>query len=252
MPEQQSISVGTIGAGTLAQRYRGHAVAAGYKVNLSNSRGSESLSRLVDRLGPNATAGTVAEAAAADLVLLAVGWHDVSEAVKPVSDWTGRVVIDATNLVGLGIGSATVVGLDMSSVGVAPEDVGVAGSLANVVQQIGPAVGIAVLSTVAATATTQYATGHTGIHNLAAHATVHGSQPRSGTARRSSPRLPSSARRLCGPEHERASPPTRWSLRRSRLFRPCRRARASQFAVVQLTRRAPRRPCGGGQLGRPA
>ena len=77
-------------------------------------------------------------------------------------------------LVGLGIGSATVVGLDMSSVGVAPEDVGVAGSLANVVQQIGPAIGIAVLSTVAATATTHYITGHTGIHNLAAHATVHG------------------------------------------------------------------------------
>jgi len=77
-------------------------------------------------------------------------------------------------LVGLGIGSATVVGLDMSSVGVAPEDVGVAGSLANVVQQIGPAIGIAILSTVAATATTHYVTGHTGVHNLAGLATVHG------------------------------------------------------------------------------
>jgi EmrB/QacA subfamily drug resistance transporter len=77
-------------------------------------------------------------------------------------------------LVGLGIGSATVVGLDMSSVGVAPEDVGVAGSLANVAQQIGPAIGIAVLSTVAATATTNYAEGHTGLSGLAAHATVHG------------------------------------------------------------------------------
>jgi hypothetical protein len=52
--------------------------------------------------------------------------------------------------------------------------VGVAGSLANVVQQIGPAIGIAILSTVAATATTHYITGHTGIRNLATHATVHG------------------------------------------------------------------------------
>lgn len=77
-------------------------------------------------------------------------------------------------LIGLGAGSATIVGLDMSSVGVAAEDVGVAGSLANVAQQIGPAIGIAVLSTVAATATTHYATGHTGIDNLTAHATVHG------------------------------------------------------------------------------
>jgi predicted MFS family arabinose efflux permease len=77
-------------------------------------------------------------------------------------------------LVGLGAGSATIVGLDMSSVGVAPEDIGVAGSLANVVQQIGPAIGIAVLSTVAATATTHYVAGNTGIHNLTAQATVHG------------------------------------------------------------------------------
>jgi predicted MFS family arabinose efflux permease len=77
-------------------------------------------------------------------------------------------------LVGLGIGGPTIVGLDLSSAGVAPEDVGVAGSLANVAQQIGPAIGIAVLSTFAATATTHYVTGHTGIHNLAAHATVHG------------------------------------------------------------------------------
>jgi 8-hydroxy-5-deazaflavin:NADPH oxidoreductase len=97
MPERQTISVGTIGAGTLAQAIVGHAVAGGYKVILSNSRGRESLSRLVERLGPNATAGTVAEAAAADLVLLAVGWDDVPEAVKPVSDWAGRIVIDATN-----------------------------------------------------------------------------------------------------------------------------------------------------------
>jgi EmrB/QacA subfamily drug resistance transporter len=77
-------------------------------------------------------------------------------------------------LVGLGIGAPTVVALNLSSAGVAPEDVGVAGSLANVVQQIGPAIGIALLSTVAATATTHYATGHASIHNLAAHATVHG------------------------------------------------------------------------------
>jgi EmrB/QacA subfamily drug resistance transporter len=77
-------------------------------------------------------------------------------------------------LVGLGAGTATLMALDMSSVGVAPQDIGVAGSLANVVQQIGPAIGIAILSTVGATATTHYLTSHTGVHNLAAHATVHG------------------------------------------------------------------------------
>ncbi len=77
-------------------------------------------------------------------------------------------------LVGLGIGPPTVVGLDLSSAGIDAEDVGVAGSLANVVQQIGPAIGIAVLSTVAATATAHYEAGHAGLDDLAARATVHG------------------------------------------------------------------------------
>lgn len=77
-------------------------------------------------------------------------------------------------LVGLGIGAPTVVALDVSSIGVAPEDAGVAGSLANVAQQIGPAIGIAVLSTITASATTHYAQSHAGIKNLVAEATVHG------------------------------------------------------------------------------
>lgn len=85
-------------------------------------------------------------------------------------EWT----LPGLALVGLGAGSATIVGLDISSVGVDPEDIGVAGSLANVAQQIGPAIGIAVLSTVAATATSNYAESHAGLNSLAAHATVHG------------------------------------------------------------------------------
>ena len=41
---------------------------------LSNSRGPESLAGVVEELGAGATAGTVAEAGDADLVLLAVPW----------------------------------------------------------------------------------------------------------------------------------------------------------------------------------
>lgn len=84
--------------------------------------------------------------------------------------WT----LGGLTLVGLGAGTATLMALDMSSIGVAPKDTGVAGSLANVAQQIGPAIGIAGLSTVAATATTHYLTGHARMHHLAAYATVHG------------------------------------------------------------------------------
>lgn len=97
MSTNQHVTVGTIGAGSVAQAIAAHAVAAGHRVILSNSRGPESLTDLVGGLGPDASAGTVAEAARADLVLLAVGWDDVPDAVKDVPDWDGRVVIDATN-----------------------------------------------------------------------------------------------------------------------------------------------------------
>lgn len=97
MSSSQHFSVGTIGAGTLAQAIAGHAVAAGHHVIFSNSRGPESLEPLASRFGANASAGTVAEAARADIVILAVGWEQVPAAVKDVPDWNGRIVIDATN-----------------------------------------------------------------------------------------------------------------------------------------------------------
>jgi predicted dinucleotide-binding enzyme len=97
MTSSHSFSVGTIGAGTLAQAIAADAVAAGYQVTLSNSRGPESLAELAGRLGADASAGTVAEAAQADLVILAVGWDQVPAAVKGLPDWNGRIVIDATN-----------------------------------------------------------------------------------------------------------------------------------------------------------
>ena len=43
MSSSQHFSVGTIGAGTLAQAIAGHAVAAGHRVIFSNSHGPESL-----------------------------------------------------------------------------------------------------------------------------------------------------------------------------------------------------------------
>jgi predicted dinucleotide-binding enzyme len=89
-------SVGIIGAGRLGQAMATTALRAGRTVVLSNSRGPESLASLVSALGDGASAGTVEEAAAADLVVLAVPWPRVPEAVEG-RDWNGRIVIDATN-----------------------------------------------------------------------------------------------------------------------------------------------------------
>ena len=97
MSPNQTFTVGTIGAGNVAQTIARLALAAGHNVILSNSRGPESLTELVGQLGANASAGTAAEAASADIVILAVGWDQVSAALQGLADWDGRIVIDATN-----------------------------------------------------------------------------------------------------------------------------------------------------------
>jgi predicted dinucleotide-binding enzyme len=71
--------------------------AAGYPVLVSNSRGPETLGDVVAAIGPGAKAATFDEAAAADLVLLAVPFGTVPKVGRRIPDWTGRVVVDMTN-----------------------------------------------------------------------------------------------------------------------------------------------------------
>jgi 8-hydroxy-5-deazaflavin:NADPH oxidoreductase len=90
-------TVGFIGSGPIAQALAHHLVAAQIPVYLSNSRGPDSLADLVADLGDPAQAVTVEQAAGADLVILALPFLRVPELVDVVADWTGRVVVDATN-----------------------------------------------------------------------------------------------------------------------------------------------------------
>jgi 8-hydroxy-5-deazaflavin:NADPH oxidoreductase len=89
-------SVGIIGAGRIGQAVAQIARRAGRQVVISNSRGPESLTQVVEALGDGVSAGTVEDAAAADIVVLAVMWADVPEAVSGLG-WSGRIVIDPTN-----------------------------------------------------------------------------------------------------------------------------------------------------------
>ena len=89
-------SVGIIGAGQLGQAMARTALRAGRRVVIANSRGPGSLGSVVAALGDGVSAGTVGEAAAADIVVLAVPWPRVPEAVQGVP-WSDQVVIDATN-----------------------------------------------------------------------------------------------------------------------------------------------------------
>ena len=89
-------SVGIIGAGRIGQAMAQTALRAGRQVVIANSRGPESLTSMVDALGQGASAGTVKDASAAEIVVLALPWAKVSQAVEGL-DWEGRIVVDPTN-----------------------------------------------------------------------------------------------------------------------------------------------------------
>jgi len=89
-------SVGIIGAGRLGQAMARTARRAGRDVVIANSRGPESLASVVSELGDRVSAGTAEQASAAGIVVIAVPWDSVPEAVQGI-DWKGKAVIDATN-----------------------------------------------------------------------------------------------------------------------------------------------------------
>jgi len=89
-------SVGIIGAGRIGEAIAQIALRAGRQVVIANSRGPESLTSVVEALGQGVSAGTVKDASAAGIVVLAVPWAQVSQAVEGL-EWDGRIVIDPTN-----------------------------------------------------------------------------------------------------------------------------------------------------------
>jgi predicted dinucleotide-binding enzyme len=90
------MKVGFIGAGNVTGTFGRHLINAGHTIVVSNSRGPETLADFVADLGPGAIAGTKQQAAECDAVVLAAHWVKVPEALKGI-DWSGRILIDATN-----------------------------------------------------------------------------------------------------------------------------------------------------------
>ncbi len=89
-------TIGLIGAGHIGGALARGAVAAGYSVVVSNSRGPHTLVDLVAELGDSARAGTAQEAAAdGDVVVVTIPLHAYREV--PVEQLAGKVVVDTNN-----------------------------------------------------------------------------------------------------------------------------------------------------------
>ena len=89
-------TIGLIGAGHIGSQIARLAVASGYSVVISNSRGPETLATLVAELGPSARAASATDAAAAgDMVVVTVPLRNYRQV--PVEPLAGKIVIDTNN-----------------------------------------------------------------------------------------------------------------------------------------------------------
>jgi len=120
---------------------------------------------LLPRIGPKplVTAG-MALAAGGLLLLTQVG----------VDSTYAAHVLPGLLVIGAGLGLAMASAMATATLGVRPDDAGVASATVNTMQQIGGSIGTALLSTVAASATTSYATSHATATDAMAQAAVHG------------------------------------------------------------------------------
>ncbi|WP_226531825.1 NADPH-dependent F420 reductase [Microbacterium paraoxydans] len=89
-------TLGIIGAGHIGSQVARVAVANGYDVVISNSRGPETLADLVAEIGPRAKAATAKDAAAAaDVAVVTVPLHAIDK--LPAEQLAGKIVLDTNN-----------------------------------------------------------------------------------------------------------------------------------------------------------
>jgi predicted dinucleotide-binding enzyme len=89
-------TIGLIGAGHIGSQIARLAVASGHNVVISNSRGPQTLSALVNELGAKAKAGSALEAArAGEIVVVTIPLKNYRQV--PVEPLAGKVVIDTNN-----------------------------------------------------------------------------------------------------------------------------------------------------------
>jgi 8-hydroxy-5-deazaflavin:NADPH oxidoreductase len=92
------MKIGIIGSGNIGGTTAKLFVNAGHEVAISNSRGPESLTSLVNSIGANIKAKTVEDAIKfGEVILLATPWRKRQELLSVSELFDGKIVIDAMN-----------------------------------------------------------------------------------------------------------------------------------------------------------
>jgi predicted dinucleotide-binding enzyme len=90
-----------IGTGRIGGALASHFGRTGIAVAIANRTGGSALADLARKFGASVKATPVKEALRADIVFLAVPFTAVAETVRDADAWNGRIVVDATNAVGV-------------------------------------------------------------------------------------------------------------------------------------------------------
>jgi hypothetical protein len=90
-----------IGSGKAGSALARQFSRAGIEVSVANSRGPATVQPLVAEIGGGVTASTIEDALDADVVVLALPFVAVENLARGRADWSGQIVIDATNAYGV-------------------------------------------------------------------------------------------------------------------------------------------------------
>lgn len=91
------MNIGIIGSGALGSNLARALASKNISATIANRSGPESMAALVAELGPTITAGTIDQAASAEIVVIAVPWIAVETLLSTLPAWNNRIVVDGTN-----------------------------------------------------------------------------------------------------------------------------------------------------------
>ena len=87
------MQIGIIGAGRMGGQIGLSLARAGHQVLFSYSRSSQRLLRLAEQAGNGAQTGSVAQACAADVILIAVHWTRLDDVLAQAGSLAGKVIL---------------------------------------------------------------------------------------------------------------------------------------------------------------
>lgn len=110
------MKVGIIGSGNVGSALGQHWATAGHQIKFGvRDTAKPELLKLLEKIGPNASAGSVAQAAAfADVIVLTTPWNSTQDAVLEAGNVSGKIVVDCTNPLKADLSGLTI-GLDTSA-----------------------------------------------------------------------------------------------------------------------------------------